>query len=534
MKDPLKVLIASGNTIGHVSPGIAIAEELKKENPKTEILFVTTKNTKTPKILSSHGYKCKTIRTKRLKRTNSHILFFKNIRTLAYSLKGFYDSVRIVDDFKPDIVIGTGANSSGPPLLYSSIKNIPTLTIIPYLPDLTNKILSWFVDGICISDKSSVTQFSKPVRHSLDVTGTPIREDAMKKDKESSIKYFGLDPEKRTVFITEGSQGTHYINEIFMNTLNKFTLDDKIQFILQTGLRDYNGVYEKISEEQSNVKVYPYIDEIGVAYGAADLVISRGGDTSLCEIIRNELPSILLTKHKKYQVKILVENGAAEIILKEELTSERLYHKIKEILDNPEKMNKMSEQCRELDKKNIRENIVKLIYDTIREKKSDKFPQVFSNLRNVVTSFLDGKYIVEGELNENYIQDLLQSGETFVLIRKKDHLLTLYSKGNELKTYPIGVGRAEGDKRQVYDQKTPEGIFRVKKKTDKGLTESFGRRWIGIDTSYFGFKGIGIHGTNRSETVGKNSSLGCIKMHNSDVKEIYSLLKKGDKVIITH
>lgn len=531
MKEKLRVIIASGNTVGHIGPGIAVAEELKKQNKDTEVLFVTSKNSKIPDVLMNHKYDYKAIRTKPLVRYVSNISIPRSLNAIIYCTKGLYDSVQIVNEFKPDAVVGTGANPSAFPVLYAALKNIPTLTVVPYWSDFTNKVLAYFADEICIADKKCVNQFPMSVRGSINVTGTPIKNNSVKKDRESSNQHFGLNPSKRTVFITEGSQGCSYMNDIFIDCLGNHSTELDTQFILQTGIDDYERVNYALQHCHDRIKVFDYIDDIGFAYGAADLVVSRGGDTSLSEIVNNHLPSLLLTKKREGQVRVLSDLGAAKSILKKHLTRDTFFSTLQKML-HPSKLDEMREKTQELDKQDCCQNVVDTLYDLVERKKSVRFPQVVSNIKRMVMS---PPYAPTdaNQMTEDYLAKLVEGEMWSVWIRKKTHSLTLYNYGKGIATYLVGVGQVEGDKKHIGDSRTPEGIFQIKRKVDTGLEDIFGSRWMELDTRYQGFRGIGIHGTNDPDSIGVNSSLGCIKMLNSDVEDVYKKLEKGSKVIIT-
>lgn len=361
----MKYLLTGGGTGGHIYPAVAIADEIKRNDPDAEILFVGTKNGLESELVPKSGYELKTIRVKGFKRKIS-IDIFKTINT---AFKGLFDARLIINDFKPDIVIGTGGYVCGPVVMMAILKGVPTIIHEQNaFPGITNRILSGFVNKVAVAFEDSKKYF--PCKRKIVVTGNPIRTEVLSDNKTASLKKLSFKDNIPLVVSVGGSRGAEKINESMVDFIKY--IDENIQVLIITGSKQYDAVLKKINninaDIKKNVKVIPYCYNMKDVYAAADLIICRAGAITLAELTATGTPSILIPSpnvthnHQEYNAKVLVNNKAAEMIIEKDLTGKLLFEKVNNLLKNPIMLEKMKSNA----KKMAKIDAVKIIYGYIK------------------------------------------------------------------------------------------------------------------------------------------------------------------------
>jgi UDP-N-acetylglucosamine--N-acetylmuramyl-(pentapeptide) pyrophosphoryl-undecaprenol N-acetylglucosamine transferase len=344
---PFKVVLAGGKTGGHVFPAIAMAKEFKKRFPESKVIFVGTRDGLESKIVPEYGFKLIFIQARGLKRKASP----DNLMLPYYVLKSLYQSLRILNEERPDLVVGTGGYVSFPVVFSARLKNIPTLIQEQNsYPGVSTRLLAFLVDRVCLSYLSSISYFL--TKGKLTVTGNPVREDIITANRYEALRKFNLDPSKKTIFIFGGSQGAHVINQAVLDNLD-FLLENW-QLLWQTGENDFVHVSEKVKEERMECAVFPFLEDMRSAYAASDLVVSRAGALTLAEITACGKPSLLIpypfaaADHQRYNAEVLQKEGAAQIIFQRDLTGEVLAQKIFSLLSDEKRLKRMAEQSKKM------------------------------------------------------------------------------------------------------------------------------------------------------------------------------------------
>ena len=339
----IKVVFAGGKTGGHIFPAIAMATEFKKRFPQSQLVFVGTKEGLEKSIVPRYGFKLLFIKTKGLSRRS----YLSNLLLWFYLSKSFYQALRILNRERPNLVVGTGGYVSFPVVLLASLKDIPTLIQEQNsFPGISTRFLAHFVDKVCLSYSESVKYFSG--RKKLKVIGNPIREDLVCAERNQALRKFGLDVGKKTIFVFGGSQGAHTINHVFLQCLDLLKLE--WQILWQTGEADFPEISQKVKEKKIASVVYPFIQDMGSAYAASDLIISRGGALTLAEITACGKPSILIpfpfatADHQRHNAQALQKEGAATVILQKDLDEEVLAEKIGSLLSDETELKQMTEK----------------------------------------------------------------------------------------------------------------------------------------------------------------------------------------------
>jgi UDP-N-acetylglucosamine--N-acetylmuramyl-(pentapeptide) pyrophosphoryl-undecaprenol N-acetylglucosamine transferase len=340
-----KVVIVAGGTGGHIYPAIAIAEVLRQD---VEVLFVTQKGRST-ELLKKEGYKPFTLSLERWKRK---VFSSNTLKVVFLNIVALFKSFFFLRKEKSSVVVGMGGFVSFPTIFASWLLSIPILICEQNAVfGLANRILSRFSKEIALSYEETL---SLPRNKKTALTGNPVRRKIGKVSKKDAIFYFGLDPNKKTILITGGSQGAVSINKAVFEIVSELS---SFQIFWITGEADYPYVKQRV-QSKDNVRIFTFIYEMEMVYGAADLVISRAGATALAEISKCGLPAILIPyphaidDHQLENAR-RYENGV--VIEEKELAAERLLSAIL----------KMKDKERMPDQKDSTQNLVSLIFSYV-------------------------------------------------------------------------------------------------------------------------------------------------------------------------
>lgn len=369
--DNMKVVISGGGTGGHIYPAVAIIEELKKRDSNIDILYIGSKNSMESELIPSLGINYKSIEVMGLPRKINK-KFFKSIFVL---LKGLRQAKKILKDFKPDVVIGTGGFVTGP-VLYKAHK-MGVYTIFHEqnsYPGITNRILSRYVNAMAVTFKESIKFFKN--NDKCIVTGNPIRNRFEFLNRAESLKFFEIDKNSKNIFSFGGSNGSEELNKAVLGILEKFYKNEKISLIHVTGKLNYDKFLEEVKSKgikiENNVKILPYMTEMDKAYGVSDLVITSSGAITLAEISKIGLASILIPKayttenHQEFNARAYKDIGASELILEKELNSDLLWENIEKIIFDNSRLEQMKENAKKLATPNAVKDFVSIFYDEFK------------------------------------------------------------------------------------------------------------------------------------------------------------------------
>jgi UDP-N-acetylglucosamine--N-acetylmuramyl-(pentapeptide) pyrophosphoryl-undecaprenol N-acetylglucosamine transferase len=365
----MRVIIAGGGTGGHLFPGLAVAEEFKDRDGSTEVIFVGTEYGIEARVVPRDGYPIKFLRAEGL----VGVSVVKKIKAIAKMGLSFIDSYKIIKAVRPDIVIGVGGYASGATMLTAYLMSIPTMILEQNsIPGLTNKILGRFVKAVCITYQESISFFPK-VRTFL--TGNPVRKQILRGNIESAYRLFSLERGLFTVFVSGGSLGARSINMATVDALNNlYDLRDKIQFLHQTGIGDYENIREAYRRFGFKGTITPFIYQMGEAYAVADIVISRAGATTLAELTALGKPVILIPypyaagRHQELNARKLFEMGAAKMIRDRELRGESLAHNIRELYTNEKMRAEMQRNSRVIGRPEACEKVVDIAMSLLKNR----------------------------------------------------------------------------------------------------------------------------------------------------------------------
>ena len=365
----MKVIIAAAGTAGHINPGIAIANKIKAEEPNSEIIFIGTDRGLENDLVPRAGYKLKQVEAYGLGKN-----IIKNFKTF----KGIFQAKKIIKEFKPDIVIGVGGYICGPVLLAAHKLKLPTmLHESNAFPGKAVKMLAKITDTILISFEDARNRI--PNAKKIVLTGTPIKintKEITESQKKEMLKQINLNDEKPIVLIFGGSQGAKKINEAVIDLLSQ---NKKLNYkiVLSAGEKQYNNVIEQCKEkkidisEKSDIRIFPYIYDMGEIEKISDILVCRSGATTIAEISSIGKPAIFIplpnvsNNHQTYNAKVLENLNAAKIIKNDELTGQKLDNTINLMISNKENLKVMGENAKKISITNIEDKIYKEIKKTL-------------------------------------------------------------------------------------------------------------------------------------------------------------------------
>ena len=366
MDKELRIIVSGGGTGGHIFPAVSIANAIKAKHPEAKILFVGAEGRMEMQRVPAAGYEIKGLPIKGFNR--AHLL--KNISVLWDLVKSLRLARKIIKEFKPQVAVGVGGYASGATLYECSKMGIPCLIQEQNsYAGVTNKILRNRVQKICVAydGMDSVFPADKIIK-----TGNPVRQNVLNSplSKEEARKQFGLEPDKKTILIVGGSLGARTMNESVQQQLD-LVKESGIQFIWQTG-KYYNAKIMDFmkGKELPNLKILDFVSDMGAAYKAADLVISRAGASSISEFQLIGKPVILVPSpnvaedHQRKNAMALVNRHAA-LYVEDAEAPDKLLKLAIETVNNDDELKALSENVKKMGLKNsadvIADEVLKLI-----------------------------------------------------------------------------------------------------------------------------------------------------------------------------
>lgn len=356
----LRILITGGGTGGHVFPAIAIADAIKKTRPDTEFLFVGASGKMEMERVPQAGYKIEGLNIAGFQRS----LSIKNLAFPYKLLTSLWKARKIIRQFQPDVVVGTGGYASGPMMRAAQRVGIPTLIQEQNsYAGVTNKILGKRASTICVA-YDYMEQFFPAEK--IVFTGNPVRSDILNLEgkHQEGVKHYDLDPAKKTVAVIGGSLGARTLNEAMRDNTKFLEKYDGIQVLWQCGKFYEYEFKESSTAKLPNVQLRTFIDRMDLLYAAADVVISRAGALTISELCLVGKPAVLVPSpnvaedHQTKNALALVEKGAARIIRDAE-ANERMLQEALLILENEALAFSLGESIRQLGRPNAAEAIAR-------------------------------------------------------------------------------------------------------------------------------------------------------------------------------
>ncbi len=361
-KTTLNIIISGGGTGGHIFPAISIADALMRRDSSCKILFVGAKGRMEMDRVPQAGYEIIGLPVTGFKRQFT----LKNITFFFKLLISMIKAGSIVRRFKPDVAVGVGGYASGPVLRVASSKGIPiVIQEQNSYPGITNRLLAGRSSAICVA-YPGMEKFFPADR--IIFTGNPVRNNLLEfNDKEKAYSFFGLQADKKTILVIGGSLGAANINKGILQNLN--LLEDRdIQVIWQTGKSYFHDIEEELKKwKLTNLKFFPFLQEIDYAFKVADVVVSRAGAGTISELALLGKASILVPSpnvaedHQTKNAMALVEKDAA-LLIKDSEAPEVLLSAALKLLDDEDKISNLKKNILEFARPNAGDNIAEEIF----------------------------------------------------------------------------------------------------------------------------------------------------------------------------
>jgi len=350
----MRIVLTGGGTGGHIYPALAIGTYMKEQNSNTQLLFIGTEKGLESKIVPQAGIRFETINITGFKRK----LSYDNVRTVIRFFQGVKRSKKLLKEFKPDVVVGTGGYVCGPVVYAAARLGIPTfLHEQNAIPGLTNKFLMSFVSHVGVSFEDSMPYFRKAKQ--LSYTGNPCGTSVLKAVPGAGRKSLDFEPNQKYVLAAGGSRGARVINEAVIGLANEFedmTCLHGMKLVLATGEVNYEATLERIKDTHAyrtgQIIVKPYIHNMSEVLTDSSLFIGRSGASFLAEITALGKPSILIpspyvtNNHQEANASSLVQVGAAVMVLEQEVNTARISTILDELTSSEHKRNEMSKAAK--------------------------------------------------------------------------------------------------------------------------------------------------------------------------------------------
>ncbi|MDO5560157.1 MAG: undecaprenyldiphospho-muramoylpentapeptide beta-N-acetylglucosaminyltransferase [Oscillospiraceae bacterium] len=367
----MNVLIAGGGTGGHINPALAIASIIKAHEPEAKFLFAGTPFGMEARLIPAAGYDFAPIKVKGFQRRITLKNIRRNIEAVGYLMTSSARSKEIINDFKPDIVIGTGGYVSGPIVRQAAKMKIPTaIHEQNAYPGVTTRILSKHVDKVMLTVREAMEYLDKNINYI--VTGLPVRSELFDTNKSQARKKLGFD-DSFTILSFGGSLGAGCINDTMAQVI-KHTYDNKLKI---NHIHGYGGMGKdsfpefmkknNIPMKSQNMRVTEYINDMDICMSAADLVICRSGATTLAELEAMGKASILIPSpvvagnHQFHNANVLAKAGAAVLIEQKDVKAQDMIKLAEDFCSHPEKIKEMSRHSYDLSIKDTSQRIWKVI-----------------------------------------------------------------------------------------------------------------------------------------------------------------------------
>ena len=325
----MKILVVSGSSGGHIFPALSFIAALKEKQKDTEALLVLPRRAREKQVCVK-GVPLRYISTAQINFSFDR----RNIPACFGYLKGVAESFFIISEFKPDLVAGFGSIDSIPCLMLAWLFRIRTLIHEQnVVPGRANRLLAKFADKIAVSNALTGQRFNVNASKIV-LTGNPIRTELVRVDRKRALDFFGLE-DKFTVLVTGGSQGSSRINQYFFKAVEGLA---QLQVIHICGAPDAARLKEDYKGARIEARILPFLKEMHYAYSAADLVVCRGGATTIAELCHFALPAIIIPypyayAHQLENAKILEKQGNALVVPDKDLDMGALTEKLTLCLD---------------------------------------------------------------------------------------------------------------------------------------------------------------------------------------------------------
>lgn len=369
----MNILFTCGGTAGHVNPAVALARIFQERNPDCKVLFVGADGGMENHLVPKEGYEIRSVTITNFHRSFAPADIAHNLGTVRNMVRSKQQAARILDEFQPDLVVGTGGYASYPVVKEAARRHIPTaIHESNAVPGLTTKGLSKVVDRVMVGFEESRSHYDHPEK--VVVTGTPVRGDFFRYTRQEAREKLGLTDERPLLLSYWGSLGAEVMNRKMSEFIARECYDGAPFHHIHGAGRDYGWMQEEIGRrglalEGTGIEVREYIYDMPLVMAAADVVLCRAGASTISELTAIAKPSILVpspnvtANHQEKNARVLADQGAAVLLLEKDCQGDALYEQADGLLrDRPRR----EEMVRALNSMAVPDAGEK-IYQTLRE-----------------------------------------------------------------------------------------------------------------------------------------------------------------------
>lgn len=374
----MNILFACGGTAGHVNPAVGLAQLFQKHRDDVNVIFVGARGGMETRLIPKEGYVIKTVDITNLHRSMKPKDILHNLRTVGNVYKSRYQAGIILNDFPPDLVVGTGGYASYPIVMAAAKRGIPTaIHESNAVPGLTTKALAKVVDCVMVgfAESESHYQGAKEVV----TTGTPIRNNFFNYTREEARKKLGFreDDERPLLLSYWGSLGASRMNKKMIDCMKKECFEGAPFLHIHGAGRDYKFMRDTMSSKgfilgEKGIELKEYIYDMGVVMAASDVVLCRAGASTIAEITALKKPSILVPSpnvtdnHQEKNAKILADKGAAVLLKEEHCTENVLYQTVEALIRETQRRENMIQALEEFSHDDPGEKIYQTLLSLLR------------------------------------------------------------------------------------------------------------------------------------------------------------------------
>ena len=366
----MNVIFTCGGTGGHINPAIAVANLIRERHPDSKILFIGAKGHMEEQLVPKSGYELKCLKISGMSREKSLNGFKKNLCNVSDTIRAVAQTKKIIREFQPDVIFGTGGYACFPALMAGSGMKIPTaIHESNAIPGLTTKLVADRVDRVMIAFPESAKHYKKQV----DMVGMPVRREFIYKTREEARKELGLD--SRPLIVSAfGSQGAKAMNEVVAELFRlEQDAGQPFQHIHAVGSYGWEWMPEYVRskgvdlEHADGITMKEYLYNMPTVMAAADIIISRAGASMCNEIAAAGTPCILIpspnvtNNHQEKNARVLEAGGGAVVVLEKDCSPEKMYELVRQLLADEARLEEMSRKLHTMVHLNSTERICDIV-----------------------------------------------------------------------------------------------------------------------------------------------------------------------------
>ena len=369
----MRIIFTCGGTGGHINPAIAVAKLCQERMPDCEILFMGAEDGMENKLVPREDFRLETLKISNYQRKLTPSGIWHNVTTLVHMAGSMQKAKRIIREFRPDVIVGTGGYASFPALKMGAKLGVPTAVHESNaVPGLTTRMVAKDVNRIMVSFEDSRSYYADPAR--VTVTGTPVRGEFLYTEQEAARRELGMD-DKPLIVSAWGSLGAREMNKKIARFLAREAEDGLFRHVHATGSFGWRWMPEFVREQGLDLSQHPqldmreYIFNMPQLMAAADLVICRAGAATISEVCASGTPCIMVPSpnvtdnHQEKNARVLEKHGAAVVIREAECDGDSLYEAAKALLSDPERLREMRIAARKMAVVDATEQIYQVIQE---------------------------------------------------------------------------------------------------------------------------------------------------------------------------